>query len=216
MTNTLRVNFATTFTAKSPQSAMFQNIRSRRQLTHCQIMSTPGLPLKGRLWQTLAITNCFNLRTTPMFINRVAAPVLVASLGLHCAMPVLAGPESAREQVWAAELAFARTMAERKLPAFAEFIADEAVFFSGTTALRGKAKVIADWASYFTSADLPFSWEPDQIEVLASGTLALSTGPVRDPSGKIIARFNSIWRLEAPNVWRVVFDKGSPPSPSPK
>ena len=34
--------------------------------------------------------------------------------------------------------------------------------------------------------------------------------PVRDPSGKLISRFNSTWRLEAPGVWPVVFDKGSP------
>ena len=69
---------------------------------------------------------------------------------------------------------------------------------------------------YFATPEAPFSWEPDQVEVLESGTLALSTGPVRDPAGVVIARFNSIWRLEAANRWRVVFDKGSPPSPGPK
>ncbi len=151
-----------------------------------------------------------------MRIYRVAAALLVAAAGLLSAVPATATPEQARAQVWAAELAFARTMASRKLSAFGEFIADEAIFFSGPATLQGKAQVIEGWASFFTSADAPFSWEPDQVEVLASGTLALSTGPVRDPSGKIIARFNSIWRLEAPNVWRVVFDKGSPPSPGPK
>ena len=36
---------------------------------------------------------------------------------------------------------------------------------------------------------------------------------VRDPDGKVIGRFNSIWRQEAPGRWRVVFDKGSPPEP---
>ena len=55
-----------------------------------------------------------------------------------------------------------------------------------------------------------FSWAPDSVEVLADGTLALSTGPVRDPAGKATARFNSIWRQEEPGVWRVVFDKGQP------
>jgi len=39
--------------------------------------------------------------------------------------------------------------------------------------------------------------------------LALSSGPVRDPQGKLIARFNSVWRLEAPGRWRIVFDKGA-------
>lgn len=126
-----------------------------------------------------------------------------------------AAVDAAREQVWAAEVAFARTMAERDARAFADFIADEAVFFAGTTALRGKAKVVESWAGFFAEKEAPFSWTPDQVEVLASGTLALSTGLVRDPSGKTVARFSSIWRLEAPNRWRVVFDKGGPPSPGP-
>lgn len=137
-------------------------------------------------------------------------------LELLMAMPTFSAPEPAQGQVWASELAFARTMADRKPEAFAEFVSDEAVFFSGTAALRGRSEVVAGWASYFQDAQAPFSWEPDQVEVLASGTLALSTGPVRDPSGHVVARFNSIWRLEAPGVWRVVFDKGSPPSPGPK
>jgi len=151
-----------------------------------------------------------------MSIHRVAAALIVVAFGLLSAVPAWAAPEQARAQVWAAELAFARTMANRNLLAFGEFIADEAIFFSGAATLQGKAKITEGWTPFFTSADAPFSWEPDQVEVLASGALALSTGPVRDPSGKIIARFNSIWRLEAPNVWRVVFDKGSPPSPGPK
>lgn len=141
---------------------------------------------------------------------------LAALLVALSTMPLPAASQSARDQVWAAETAFARSMAERNLVAFGEFIADEAVFFSGTTALRGRREVVQAWSGYFAAPAAPFSWEPDQVEVLASGTLALSTGPVRDPSGAVIARFNSIWRLEAPDRWRVVFDKGSPPSPGPK
>jgi len=36
----------------------------------------------------------------------------------------------------------------------------------------------------------------------------LSSGPMTDPSGKPIGRFVSIWRQEAPGVWRIVFDRG--------
>lgn len=123
---------------------------------------------------------------------------------------------TAREQVFAAERAFARSMADRSLENFARLVSEEAVFFSGPNGqpLRGKAQVAAGWARFFTGPAAPFSWEPDEVEPLPSGTLAHSSGPVRDPSGKVIARFNSIWRLEAPGVWRVVFDKGSPlPAP---
>jgi ketosteroid isomerase-like protein len=131
-------------------------------------------------------------------------------------MSLSAAAASPREQVWAAEVAFARSMAERDLKRFSEFVSEEAVFFDGSIALTGRDKVVEGWASLFKDAAAPFSWGPDQVEVLASGTLALSTGPVRDPAGKVIARFNSIWRLEAGNVWRVVFDKGSAPSPGAK
>ncbi len=107
-------------------------------------------------------------------------------------------------------------MRERNLITFGQFISPEAIFFSSTTVLRGSAEVIAGWAPYFAANQAPFSWEPDQVEVLESGTLALSTGPVIDASGKVIARFNSVWRLEDDNHWRVVFDKGGPASPPQK
>ena len=118
---------------------------------------------------------------------------------------------STKEQVFAVERAFARTMAERDLPAFTQHLSSEAVFFDGTKVLRGKNAVADGWAPLFSSPLAPFSWEPDQVEVLESGSLALSTGLVKDPGGKVIVRFNSIWRMEAPGVWRVIFDKGSPP-----
>lgn len=121
---------------------------------------------------------------------------------------------ASRDEVFAAERAFARSMAERDHAAFARHLDEEAIFFSGGgPVLRGKAAVAAGWRGFFDGAQAPFSWEPDQVEVLDGGTLALSTGPVRDPSGKAIARFNSIWRRTADGRWLVVFDKGSSPDP---
>jgi ketosteroid isomerase-like protein len=122
----------------------------------------------------------------------------------------------ARDEVFAAERSFARSMAERDAAAFARHLDDEAVFFGGGQVLRGKAAVVAGWQGFYEGKDAPFSWEPDQVEVLASGTLALSTGPVRSPQGQVIARFNSIWRRAADGRWLVVFDKGGPPDPPPR
>jgi len=128
-------------------------------------------------------------------------------------MPSQPDIETAREQVFTAERAFAKSMADRSLKDFSMFVSEEAVFFTGPEPLRGKAAVMAWWAQYFTGPAAPFSWEPDEVEPLDSGTLALSSGPVRDPTGKVVARFNSIWRKEPGGVWRVVFDKGSPLPP---
>lgn len=148
--------------------------------------------------------------------SRIAAIAFSAALVACSSLSAPVSSETASDQVWAAELAFARTMADRNLDRFSEFVAEEAVFFAGTTVLRGKSKVVEGWAGFFAGPEAPFSWEPDQVEVLESGSLALSTGPVRDPTGKIVARFNSIWRLEPSGQWRVVFDKGGPPSPGPE
>jgi ketosteroid isomerase-like protein len=135
-------------------------------------------------------------------------PLLVLVTPVANAQPDIA---ALARQVADTERAFARSMAERDHAAFTALLSEQAVFFSGREALRGKAAVAAGWKAYFDGPTAPFSWQPDAVEVLADGTLALSTGPVLDPAGKVIARFNSIWRLEAPGSWRIVFDKGQPP-----
>jgi ketosteroid isomerase-like protein len=124
--------------------------------------------------------------------------------------PATTASDTLRDQVFAAERNFARTMERRDLTSFTGYVSEEAVFFNGPTPLRGRAAVVEAWSPYFAARVAPFSWEPDAVEVLDSGVLALSTGPVKDPAGKLIGRFNSIWRQEAPGVWRVVFDRGSP------
>lgn len=112
------------------------------------------------------------------------------------------------QQVREAERAFAGSMAKRDFAAFSALVADDAVFFGGRAPQRGKAAVLAAWKGFFDQPPAPFSWEPETVEVLSSGTLGLSSGPVRDPSGKQTAVFNSIWRREPDGRWRVVFDKG--------
>jgi len=100
-------------------------------------------------------------------------------------------------------------MADRDLDAFLTFISPEAVFFNGNEALRGREAIAEGWAPFFEGPEAPFSWHPDVVEVLESGRLALSSGPVRAPSGEEGGRFNSIWRKDADGQWMVVFDKGS-------
>jgi ketosteroid isomerase-like protein len=127
-----------------------------------------------------------------------------------------------RSQVFAAESSFAATMAARDLKAFGSYVAADAVFFGRRGVMRGNAAVVDAWKSYFEGPKAPFSWRPEVVEVLDSGKLAHSSGPVTDPDGKLIGMFNSVWRLEPDGRWRVVFDKGcsvcdsthAPPKPS--
>jgi ketosteroid isomerase-like protein len=142
----------------------------------------------------------------PAFRLFVAGAAFCA--GCATVIPPSRGDE-ARRQVTATERAFAATMAARDHAAFASFLAADAVFVAGTKTLRGREQVAAGWKRLYESPEAPFSWEPDVVEVLDSGALALSTGPVRDARGKLVAKFMSIWRLEAPGTWRIVFDSGA-------
>jgi ketosteroid isomerase-like protein len=117
--------------------------------------------------------------------------------------------EDIQKHVTETERAFARSMAERDFEAFLSFLADDAIFF-GETPLRGKQQVAEQWQGFYRDPKPPFSWEPRLVEVLESGDLALSTGPVYNPDGKHVATFNSVWRREQPGIWRIVFDIGYP------
>ena len=110
-------------------------------------------------------------------------------------------------EVKAAEIAFAKTMADRKLERFGDFVAEDAVF-NGRAPHIGKAAVIETWKGFFEGPAAPFSWGPDAVAPTADGRHALSTGLVHDPAGKVTGRFTSIWRKDADGHWRVVADQG--------
>jgi ketosteroid isomerase-like protein len=138
----------------------------------------------------------------------LAAVALCASVLLAIRTSVAHTPEALADQVRAAETAFAKTMADRDFAAFGNYVSDEAIFFGGEGPLRGKAAVLESWKRLYEGPKAPFSWSPEVVQVLDSGTLAHSSGPVLDPDGKRVGTFNSIWRLEKDGKWRVVFDKG--------
>jgi len=142
-------------------------------------------------------------------VQRLVPIIISLALSLGAA-PISAQQEMTdlQTQVFEVESAFARTMAERDHASFASFLAEEAVFFGEQSVLRGKQAIVDGWAPLYDGPQAPFSWEPEQVEVLASGTLAHSSGPVYDPQGNRVGTFNSIWRLEPNGEWRVVFDKG--------
>lgn len=128
-------------------------------------------------------------------------------------LPDLAHSQSRADltrQVQAAESSFAATMANRDYAAFTSFLATETVFWGRSGAMRGKDVVAQDWKRFYDGAAAPFSWRPEVVEVLDSGTLGFTSGPVFDPDGKRVGTFNSVWRREAGGAWKIIFDKGCP------
>lgn len=152
-------------------------------------------------------------RAVALLLALVLAGSLIAGCGAGAA---LESRDTLRAQVFETEQAFAATMAARDHAAFTRFLSDETVFFTGPQPLRGAAAVAEWWKKYYDKPQAPFSWKPESVEVLESGTLALSTGPVFDPTGTLVGTFTSIWRLEAPGVWRIIFDHGCDVCPAAK
>ena len=108
----------------------------------------------------------------------------------------------------AAESAFAATMAARDLAGFARFVAVDAVFINGGKPLRGRAAIVEHWRRFYERPQAPFAWRPELVEVLDSGTLGYSEGPVTAADGSVVARYYSTWRVDAAGEWKVVFDNG--------
>jgi ketosteroid isomerase-like protein len=138
----------------------------------------------------------------------VTCAVLAATLGGCTDMPIKPNHEQLVAQVTAAEIAFAKTMADRDHDAFLSFVAQDAVFLGGASPLRGRAAVGEGWKRFYTGPNPPFSWKPELVEVNGAGTLALSTGPVATPDGRVVSRYYSTWRRDADGRWRVAFDNG--------
>jgi ketosteroid isomerase-like protein len=122
-------------------------------------------------------------------------------------LPSAADLAAAVTEVKAAETAFAKTMADRRLDLFTDFVAEDAVFV-GSAMNIGRASVIQSWSAFFKGAQAPFSWAPDAVAVAADGRTAVSTGLAHAPGGKIVSRFTSLWRKDPDGHWRVIADQG--------
>lgn len=130
-----------------------------------------------------------------------------ASLTACASKPAALAQGLALEQVRAAEVSFAATMARRDLNAFASHIAADAVFINGGKPLRGRAAILEYWSQYFKNPAPPFAWSPEIVEVSANSSLGYTEGPVTSGQA-VIARFYSTWQLQPAGGWLVVFDNG--------
>jgi ketosteroid isomerase-like protein len=147
-------------------------------------------------------------------LKAVALALAAAASAAARTGPASESREQLAARVRAREQAFAKTMADRDHAAFAGFVSEEAVFV-GRTVRRGRRDVVEGWKPYFEGARAPFSWQPETVEVIDSGTLALSRGPVFDEQGQRSGTFTSTWRREPDGEWRVVLDSGCPPCACP-
>jgi len=147
-----------------------------------------------------------------MNIRILMAAVVLASLPVH------ADPA---HDVRCREIAFSQSVENKDPVAFESFIDADARFVAGSIS-RGPAEVSSAWSVFFSEDGPSIKWRPQVVEVLDDGSLALSRGPyrliARDPDGNAVEHwgtFNSIWRKQEDDTWKVVFDAGNAAAEAP-
>ena len=138
--------------------------------------------------------------------------IIISAVLLAACAPI--GADQAAD-VRCQEVAFSRAAEARDRASFVSFLDDDARFV-GNGVLRGPDEIAAAWQVFFADDGPTIKWRPQFVEVLASGDLALTRGPYRllaaGPDGEVVEEwgtFNSVWRKDADDTWRVIFDAGS-------
>jgi len=140
--------------------------------------------------------------------------IAAVSLLLLCS-PLAAA--DAVDELRAAEIAFAASVADRDAGRFASFIDEDAVFL-GATSLRGREAIVQAWSVFLAAGGPRLVWQPDIVEVRPDG-LGLSRGPYTltttaedGTESTSSGQFMSIWRRGNDGSWQVLFDSGCPAS----
>ena len=125
-------------------------------------------------------------------------------------------------EVWARELSFAKSVADRDAEAFAAHLHEDAAFgVSRPGVTRGRAAITADWAGLIEGTRVRLAWYPTHTAIGGVPDIAWSSGPAlyeavdpADPVPHRIGAFTSVWHRGGDGVWRVLFDDGIAPRPA--
>jgi ketosteroid isomerase-like protein len=153
--------------------------------------------------------------------HRVWIALLVCLLPLSAQAVTDASTRAACE-VWQRDLSFARSVHEHDAAAFAEHVADDAVFDANTAKpTHGRAAIVQSWKALIAGKTVRIDWYPKQVVVSADGQLAYSSGaylfenasPKANPH-YTLGGFATAWRRGGDGVWRAVFDGGDSGKPA--
>ncbi len=142
--------------------------------------------------------------------------VPIILLAVSCSMEVeKKSMEKWKDEILEAERSFAE-MAEKEgiSKAFLSYAAKDAVIMRGNTLLIGKDKMKEHFENQpAIGEDEKLSWEPDFVDVSASGDLAYTYGQFlysyTDSTGASVEHkgiFHTVWKRQANGSWRFVWD----------
>lgn len=145
--------------------------------------------------------------------------LLSLAAGSAAAIPPPTPYDTARCEVWARELSFARSVADHDTAAFAAHLHPSAVFgVSRPNPQRGDREILDAWAGLIAGRETRLWWYPDYVHAGGDAGVVSSSGPAlyQDvASGQYrLGRFSSVWQRGEDGTWRVVFDDGQASRPA--
>ncbi len=118
-----------------------------------------------------------------------------------------------KKEITQTEKDFAEMALKEGIPkAFLHYAADSAVLLRNNTLVKGK-KAIEEGLNHLSSKDSKLIWEPDFVDVAASGDLGYTYGhfkySVVDSMGQeqtTTGIFHTVWKRQEDGTWRFVWD----------
>ncbi len=118
-----------------------------------------------------------------------------------------------KQEIIDAESDFARMAGEKGLKvAFVEFAAVNAVIKRGGEIIKGRNDIGKYYAGQ-TKGNAKLAWEPQYIDVAASGDLAYTYGPYTysfldslDNAIESTGFFHTVWKRQPGGAWKFVYD----------
>ncbi|MFO7370048.1 MAG: nuclear transport factor 2 family protein [Bacteroidales bacterium] len=123
--------------------------------------------------------------------------------------------ENRKGEIVQAEAEFNQMAADQGIPAaFEAFAANDAVILRGDSLIRGKEAIKNYYDQRYDGKDkVVLTWQPDFVEVAASGDLGYTYGSynyvVTDSLGAVkthTGTFHTVWQRQTDGAWRYVWD----------
>lgn len=111
---------------------------------------------------------------------------------------------------------FQKATAERRLEGWMDYMADDAVLFTGKPVV-GKAAIREFYQGAFSNPDFALTWEPTRGEMFASDDMGYTSGRYemhgKNAKGEAVVRkgtYFTVWKKQADGIWKVIADGGAP------
>jgi ketosteroid isomerase-like protein len=137
---------------------------------------------------------------------------LLPFLVLLAACEASISPDAARDELMAADRAFAQATAERGTDGWVEYFAPGGRMLGGSRIITGTDSIRAVMTPAFADTSFSLTWEPRFAEASEDADLGYTVGRYESRrAGDVVGRgwYLTVWRRQSDGSWKAEMDIGS-------